>query len=157
MRVVVDTNVIISAAISKKSTSFLALELVIDFHKPLISDHSSIFDSLRAQGVLFAVKNDVILPMFCPRAVTDQSKADWTMERFLCDGKTFTRDKISIATYGTQTLEYPKLSPGFREWRPRGMNGSWRVMTESANQTLPQCLRKGWVVRPVDDLNSGFA
>ena len=49
MRVVVDTNVIISAAISKKSTSFLALELVIDFHKILIS--SPTFEEL--QGTLY--------------------------------------------------------------------------------------------------------
>ena len=52
MRVVVDTNVIISAAISKKSTSFLALELVIDFHKILIS--SPTFEEL--QGTLYQLK-----------------------------------------------------------------------------------------------------
>lgn len=46
MRIVLDTNVIISAALSKNSTSFLAFERVIDSHTSLIS--LSTFKELQA-------------------------------------------------------------------------------------------------------------
>ncbi len=54
MRFVVDANVIISAALSKQSVPFRALEMVLDHHTPIISEQT--FEEL--QTTLYKSKFD---------------------------------------------------------------------------------------------------